>query len=70
MELKNSFWPKELNLRQISNASIFLQPDRVNLRYFKLRLFDLEISKVYDTGLQRFRDQFMAKILFLSSQNA
>ena len=42
MELKNSFWPKELNLRQISNASIFfLQPDRVNLRYFKLRLFDL-----------------------------
>ena len=42
--------------------SIFLQPDGVNLWYFKLRLFDLgeflvwHIYKSYNIGLQRFRN--------------
>ena len=46
-------------LPQTQNVSIpiSLQPDGVNLKYFKLKLFDLtkftEISKVYDVGLQR-----------------
>ena len=39
---------------------ISYQPDGVYLRYFKLRLFEstefiIEISKVYDIGLQRNR---------------
>ena len=53
---------------------IYLQPDGVNLWYFKFRLYDklefiyFEISKVYDNGLQIIEikeSEFVAKIPYL-----
>ena len=59
------FWPgKNVYIYSFLKTSIlitiFLQPDVINLSYYKLWLIDLteiEISKFYDFRLQRNRDE-------------
>ena len=59
--------------RPLRLVPIYFKSDGLNLRYFKLRLFELtkfmfEMSKVYDIGLQRYwgtKSEIVATTQFL-----